>query len=69
MHERMVQEHGIQATALVWPTLTTTNYVEWALMMQINMEAYVLWDAVEGNPPNVPTDMAALAAIIRAVPQ
>jgi hypothetical protein len=38
-------------------------------MMQINMEACVLWDAVEGNPPNVPTDKAALAAIIRAVPQ
>jgi hypothetical protein len=56
VHERTVQERGVQASALVWPTLTTTNYVEWALMMQINMEACVLWDAVEGNPPNVPTD-------------
>jgi hypothetical protein len=37
-------------------------------MMQINMEACVLWNAVEGNPPNVPTDKAALAVIIRAVP-
>jgi hypothetical protein len=39
VHERTVQERGVQASALVWPTLTTTNYVECALMMQINMEA------------------------------
>jgi hypothetical protein len=29
VHERTVQERGVQASALVWPTLTTTNYVEW----------------------------------------
>jgi hypothetical protein len=36
--------------------------------MQINLEACVLWDAVEGNAPSVPIDKAALAAILRAVP-
>uniref|UniRef100_A0ACD5YJ70 Uncharacterized protein n=1 Tax=Avena sativa TaxID=4498 RepID=A0ACD5YJ70_AVESA len=68
VHERTVQERGVQASALVWPTLTTTNYIEWALLMQINMGACMMWDTVEGNPPNVPTDKAALAAILRAVP-
>jgi hypothetical protein len=65
----MYQERpAVQAGVLAWPTLTATNYIEWALLMQINLEACVLWEAVEGNPLNVPTDKAALAAIIRAVP-
>jgi hypothetical protein len=36
--------------------------------MQINLEACVLWDVVEGNAPSVPIDKAALAAILRAMP-
>jgi hypothetical protein len=65
----MIQERpAVQAGVLVWPMLTTTNYIEWALLMQINLEACVLWDAVEGNTPSVPVDKAALAAILRAVP-
>jgi hypothetical protein len=54
---------------MVWPTLTTTNYIEWALVMQINLEANLMWDAVEGNASSVANDKAALAAILRAVPQ
>jgi hypothetical protein len=54
---------------MVWPTLTTTNYIEWALVMQINLEANLMWDAVEGNASSVANDKAALATILRAVPQ
>uniref|UniRef100_A0ACD5YGB6 Uncharacterized protein n=1 Tax=Avena sativa TaxID=4498 RepID=A0ACD5YGB6_AVESA len=69
VREPAIQEWPMmQAGVLVWPMLTSTNYVEWALLMQINLEAYVLWDAVEGHPPSVPADKAALAAILRAVP-
>jgi hypothetical protein len=65
----MYQERpAVQAGVLVWPMLTSTNYIEWALFMQINMEACVLWDAVERNAPSVPVDKATLAAIMRAVP-
>jgi hypothetical protein len=69
VRETMIQERpAVQAGVLVWPMLTTTNYIEWALLMQINLEACVLWDAVEGNAPSVPIDRAALVAILRAVP-
>uniref|UniRef100_A0ACD5XB40 Uncharacterized protein n=1 Tax=Avena sativa TaxID=4498 RepID=A0ACD5XB40_AVESA len=68
VHERTIQERPVQSGVLVWPMLTATNYIEWALLVQINMEACMLWDAVEGNASSVPNDKAALAAILRAVP-
>jgi hypothetical protein len=36
--------------------------------MQINLEANLMWDAVEGNPSSVASDKAALAALLRSVP-
>jgi hypothetical protein len=48
--------------------LTTTNYVKWALVMQINLEAKLMWDAMEGNPSSGPADKDALAALLRSVP-
>ena len=30
---------GIKLSTLVWPMLTRSNYVEWAMLMQINYEA------------------------------
>ena len=48
--------------------LTPTNYFQWSMLMQINMEANLMWDAVEGNPSSVPNDKAALAAILRSIP-
>lgn len=36
--------------------------------MQINMEANLLWDTVEGNTSSVANDKAALAALLRSVP-
>ncbi|KAK1632621.1 hypothetical protein QYE76_006936 [Lolium multiflorum] len=69
VREAIYQERpAVRGGVLVWPMLTSTNYIEWALLMQINMEACVLWDAVEGNAPSVPVDKAALAAILRVVP-
>lgn len=41
---------------------------EWALVMQINMEASLMWDAVEGNASSVANDKATLAALLRSVP-
>jgi hypothetical protein len=52
VRETLIQERlAVQADVLVWPMLTTTNYIEWALLMQINLEACVLGDAVEGKCP------------------
>jgi hypothetical protein len=54
---------------IVYPTLTATNYIEWALVMKINLRAQGLWEAVSGmGEPGEREDMAALAALIRAAP-
>ena len=63
-----MQERIVPSGSIVWPMLTATNYFEWSMLMQINMEASLLWDAVEGNPSSIPNDKAALAAILRSVP-
>jgi hypothetical protein len=68
VHERTVQERVYTGGNVTWPTLTATNYVEWALVMQINMEANFIWEAVEGNPSSHANDKAALAALLKAVP-
>jgi hypothetical protein len=65
----MIQERIVTGGTMVWPMLTTTNYVEWALVMQINLEANLMWEAVEGNPSSVASNKAALAALLRSVPQ
>jgi hypothetical protein len=36
--------------------------------MQINLEANLMWEAVEGNPSSMAADKAALAALLRSVP-
>jgi hypothetical protein len=44
--------HGIQAVARDiglgggWPTLTKTNYVEWAAMMRVRLQVPHMWEAV-----------------------
>jgi hypothetical protein len=53
-----------------YPTLTDTNYIKWALVMKINLRAQVLWQAVSSEgAPSEREDMAALAALLRAVPK
>ena len=32
---------------IIYPTLTRTNYEEWAMLMQVNMEAAGIWYAIE----------------------
>ena len=68
VHERTVQECLVPSGTTVWPMLTPTNYFQWSMLMQINMEANLMWDAVEGNPSSVPNDKAAQAVILRFIP-
>jgi hypothetical protein len=70
VHERVIREApGGSGAQIVYPKLTTTNYIEWALVMKINLRAQGLWEAVCGEgEPSEREDMAALAALIRAVP-
>ena len=69
VHERVIQEGAGHGGTIVYPTLTPTNYIEWALVMQINLRAQGLWEAMLGEGMVTDReDMAALAALIRAVP-
>ena len=61
--------HGGGGNTIVYPTLTATNYIEWSLIMQINLKAQGLWEAMTGmGVPGDREDMAALSALLQAVP-
>jgi hypothetical protein len=51
------------------PMLGKGNYQEWALLMQVALEALELWDAVEKASTDRALDRRALSAILRGVPQ
>jgi hypothetical protein len=44
--------HGIQAIVRDvdpgggWPTLSKTNYVEWAVVMRVRLQVWHMWEAV-----------------------
>ena len=63
----VVVERVIGGTAEI-PKLTKTNYHEWALEMQVNLEGMELWDAVEAGKAEHGKDRRALAVILRGVP-
>ncbi|KAK3121536.1 hypothetical protein QOZ80_8BG0655630 [Eleusine coracana subsp. coracana] len=54
---------------IVFPMLSRINYTEWSLVMQVNLQAAVLWDAIEFGAEDYREDRSALAALLRAVPQ
>ena len=51
-----------------WPLLTRTNYTERALLMNVKMKAWNLWDAVEFGGTGTQEEMLALDTITSAVP-
>ncbi|XP_073351709.1 uncharacterized protein [Aegilops tauschii subsp. strangulata] len=68
--EVVVQQEVVHQanSTVVYPPLTATKYFEWSLIMKVNMEAQRVWDAIEGGG-SFSQDRAALAAILRAVPE
>lgn len=53
----------------MWSMLTLSNYHKWALLMQINLEGMLLWEAIESSKVERRQDRLALAALIRGVPK
>jgi len=51
-----------------WPTLTKTNYVEWAAVMRIRLQVRHMWEAVQHGNVDYHEDRRALDALIAAVP-
>jgi hypothetical protein len=66
--KRMIKE----ATATIqYPMLTRSNYEEWVMLMQVNMEAVGIWYAVEleeDEEIEYRDNQLALAAILCSVP-
>jgi hypothetical protein len=51
-----------------WPTLTKTNYVEWAAVMRVRLQVRHMWEAVRYGDVDYHEDRRALDALIAAVP-
>jgi hypothetical protein len=51
-----------------WPTLTKTNYVEWAAVMRVRLQVRHMWEAIRYDDVNYYEDRRALDALIAAVP-
>ena len=61
--QRVVHESGGS-----WPMLSRTNYVDWALLMQVMLEARQLWVAVNDGAPEREMDRTAMECLLRSVP-
>jgi hypothetical protein len=72
--DRYHGHHGIQAIVRDvgldggWPTLTRTNYVEWAAVMRVRLQVRHMWEAVRYSDVDYYEDRWALDALIAAVP-
>jgi hypothetical protein len=51
-----------------WPTLTKTNYVEWATVMRVQHQVRHMWEAVQYGDVDYYKDRWAVDALIAAVP-
>jgi hypothetical protein len=65
--ERVVEKVASAGPAN-YPTLTKTNYNQWALLMRIKLEARGLWGAVDPGGADFQVDRMALDAICSVVP-
>ena len=65
VRERVVRE---STGSMQYPTLTRSNYVEWAMVMRVQLQAAHLWDVIEYGVDDDGDDRAALEALLRAVP-
>ena len=57
-----------EVSSTSWPTLTRTNYDEWAVTMKVKLRARRLWNAIDKGTDVEEDDMSALEAIIAAMP-
>ena len=62
---------GIKESTLMWPMLTRSNYAEWSMLMQCNLEAMEIWEVIEPGGANVKRsqDRQAMACLLRSVPK
>jgi hypothetical protein len=72
--DRYHGHHGIQTIVrnvgpgAGWPTLTKTNYVEWAAVMRVRLQVRHMWEAVRYGDVDYYEDRWALDVLIAVVP-
>jgi hypothetical protein len=67
VRETIVRETGGGGAAVTFPTLTKTNYTEWAILMRIALQGAGLWEAVDTSDATERQERQALGAILRSV--
>jgi hypothetical protein len=63
--QRVVREVGGRT---VFPVLTKTNYLDWAMLMKVKLRARDLWVIVDKESVDPQEDMMALDTLVSAVP-
>ena len=38
---------GVRESSLMWPMLDRSNYTEWAMLMQCNLKAMMIWHIID----------------------
>ncbi|XP_071683669.1 uncharacterized protein [Lolium perenne] len=66
---REVGGGGGSGAGLVFPMLKRGGYTNWAMVMEVNMQAASLWDAIEDVAISRREDKQALAALLRSTPE
>jgi hypothetical protein len=67
VRETIVRDGG-SGGSTSWPTLTKTNYTEWAILMRVKLQAAGLWEAVDADDAPERQERQALGAILSSVP-
>ena len=67
--QQVVRESGGgSSTNLSFPMLKRGEYTHWAMVMEVNLQAASLWDAIEDDTVPRREDKQALAALLRSTP-
>jgi hypothetical protein len=53
---------------LQFPMLTRGGYTSWAMVMEVNLQAASLWDAIKDDGVSRVDDKKTLAALLRSIP-
>lgn len=61
---------GVKESQLMWPMLEQSNYAEWVMLMQCNLEALEIWYTINpGTDAKRHHDRQAMACLLRSVPR
>jgi hypothetical protein len=63
-----VASQGVNESSVAWPMLTHTNYIELAMLMQIDYEAMEILDAIDpGTSVRCSINHQTMSALMRSV--